>query len=196
MKHLNTLPDEQLVKLYIEGNNTAFDLLLRRYESKVFTYLISTLKSHEQAEDYFQDIFVKIVVQLKNRQYEEAGKFSSWVIRLAHNHIIDHYRTSPNSVTISEEENGIDLQNNIHISSETNREKEMIDQQTLREVKELIKLLPQTQREVVTMRIYDELSFKEIAQKTNCSINTALGRMRYAIINLRLLANKYGVERA
>ena len=139
MKHLNTLPDEQLVKLYIEGNNTAFDLLLRRYESKVFTYLISTLKSHEQAEDYFQDIFVKIVVQLKNRQYEEAGKFSSWVMRIAHNHIIDHYRTSPNSVTISEEENGIDLQNNIHISSETNREKEMIDQQTLREVKEFLK---------------------------------------------------------
>lgn len=194
MKHINTLPDEQLVELYIQGNNTAFDILLRRYESRVFSYLMSTLRNQEQAEDFFQDIFIKIVVRLKNKQYEETGKFASWIMRIAHNHLVDHYRTSPEGIIVSDEENGLDLQNSIFISSDATREKEIIDQQTLSEVKELIKLLPDAQREVLKMRVYEELSFKEIAQKTNCSINTALGRMRYAILNLRQLANKYGVE--
>lgn len=194
MKHINTLPDEQLVELYIQGNNTAFDILLRRYESRVFSYLMSTLRNQEQAEDFFQDIFIKIVVRLKNRQYEETGKFASWIMRIAHNHLVDHYRTSLEGIIVSDEENGLDLQNSIFLSSDATREKEIIDQQTLSEVKELIKLLPDAQREVLKMRVYEELSFKEIAQKTNCSINTALGRMRYAIINLRQLANKYGVE--
>ncbi|MEE0521319.1 MAG: sigma-70 family RNA polymerase sigma factor [Bacteroidaceae bacterium] len=194
MKHINTLPDEQLVELYIQGNNTAFDILLRRYESRVFSYLMSTLRNQEQAEDFFQDIFIKIVVRLKNRQYEETGKFASWIMRIAHNHLVDHYRTSLEGIIVSDEENGLDLQNSIFISSDATREKEIIDQQTLSEVKELIKLLPDAQREVLKMRVYEELSFKEIAKKTNCSINTALGRMRYAILNLRQLANKYGVE--
>lgn len=194
MKHINTLPDEQLVELYIQGNNTAFDILLRRYESRVFSYLMSTLRNQEQAEDFFQDIFIKIVVRLKNKQYEETGKFASWIMRIAHNHLVDHYRTSLEGIIVSDEENGLDLQNSIFLSSDATREKEIIDQQTLSEVKELIKLLPDAQREVLKMRVYEELSFKEIAQKTNCSINTALGRMRYAIINLRQLANKYGVE--
>ncbi len=194
MKHINTLPDEQLVELYIQGNNTAFDILLRRYESRVFSYLMSTLRNQEQAEDFFQDIFIKIVVRLKNRQYEETGKFASWIMRIAHNHLVDHYRTSLEGIIVSDEENGLDLQNSIFLSSDATREKEIIDQQTLSEVKELIKLLPDAQREVLKMRVYEELSFKEIAKKTNCSINTALGRMRYAILNLRQLANKYGVE--
>lgn len=194
MKHINTLPDEQLVEQYIQGNNTAFDILLRRYESRVFSYLMSTLRNQEQAEDFFQDIFIKIVVRLKNRQYEETGKFASWIMRIAHNHLVDHYRTSLEGIIVSDEENGLDLQNSIFISSDATREKEIIDQQTLSEVKELIKLLPDAQREVLKMRVYEELSFKEIAKKTNCSINTALGRMRYAILNLRQLANKYGVE--
>lgn len=194
MKHINTLPDEQLVELYIQGNNTAFDILLRRYESRVFSYLMSTLRNQEQAEDFFQDIFIKIVVRLKNKQYEETGKFASWIMRIAHNHLVDHYRTSLEGIIVSDEENGLDLQNSIFISSDATREKEIIDQQTLSEVKELIKLLPDAQREVLKMRVYEELSFKEIAKKTNCSINTALGRMRYAILNLRQLANKYGVE--
>lgn len=194
MKHINTLPDEQLVELYIQGNNTAFDILLRRYESRVFSYLMSTLRNQEQVEDFFQDIFIKIVVRLKNRQYEETGKFASWIMRIAHNHLVDHYRTSLEGIIVSDEENGLDLQNSIFLSSDATREKEIIDQQTLSEVKELIKLLPDAQREVLKMRVYEELSFKEIAQKTNCSINTALGRMRYAIINLRQLANQYGVE--
>ena len=194
MKHINTLPDEQLVELYIQGNNTAFDILLRRYESRVFSYLMSTLRNQEQAEDFFQDIFIKIVVRLKNRQYEETGKFASWIMRIAHNHLVDHSRTSLEGIIVSDEENGLDLQNSIFISSDATREKEIIDQQTLSEVKELIKLLPDAQREVLKMRVYEELSFKEIAKKTNCSINTALGRMRYAILNLRQLANKYGVE--
>lgn len=122
MKHINTLPDEQLVELYIQGNNTAFDILLRRYESRVFSYLMSTLRNQEQAEDFFQDIFIKIVVRLKNRQYEETGKFASWIMRIAHNHLVDHYRTSLEGIIVSDEENGLDLQNSIFISSDATRE--------------------------------------------------------------------------
>lgn len=190
MKTLRALNDKELVELYTKGNNSAFDILLKRYEDKVFSYLLYSVKNQELAEDLFQDIFVKIVVRLKNGQYAENDKFSSWMMRIVHNHLIDYYRTSPTERIISNDESEVDLFNNPHIAVNENREQEMIDQQTLQEVKSLIALLPDPQREVLLMRVYDELSFKEIAQKTNCSINTALGRMRYAIINLRRLARE------
>ena len=196
MKHLHELADEQLVSLYQQGNNNAFDTLLKRYESKVFSYLIYSVKNQELAEDLFQDVFMKIVVRIKNRQYAENGKFSSWMMRIVHNHLIDYYRTCPTERIISNDESDVDLFNNADIAINENREQEMIDQQTLAEVKSLIALLPEAQREVLLMRIYDELSFKEIAQKTNCSINTALGRMRYAILNLRHMAFERGISMA
>ena len=196
MKHLHELADEQLVSLYQQGNNNAFDTLLKRYESKVFSYLIYSVKKQELAEDLFQDVFMKIVVRIKNRQYAENGKFSSWMMRIVHNHLIDYYRTCPTERIISNDESDVDLFNNADIAINENREQEMIDQQTLAEVKSLIALLPEAQREVLLMRIYDELSFKEIAQKTNCSINTALGRMRYAILNLRHMAFERGISMA
>lgn len=196
MKHLAELTDEQLVGLYALGNNGAFDTLLKRYEQKVFSYFLYSLKSQELAEDLFQDVFIKVIVRLKNGQYEENGKFSSWLMRIVHNHLIDYYRTTPSEKILSNDDTEVDLFSQAEIAVNENREQEMIDQQTLQEVRGLIALLPDSQREVLMMRVYDELSFKEIAQKTNCSINTALGRMRYAILNLRHMAYERGISMA
>lgn len=196
MKHLQKLTDEELVSLYMNGNNNAFDTLLKRYESKVFSYLLYSVKNQELAEDLFQDVFIKMVVRLKNKQYQESGKFASWMMRIVHNHLIDHYRTMPTEKILSNDESEVDLFNHPSIAVSENREQELIDQQTLREVKSLIALLPDNQREVLMMRVYEELSFKEIAAKTNCSINTALGRMRYAILNLRHMAFERGISMA
>lgn len=196
MKTLHELADEALVRLYIQGNNSAFDTLLKRYEKKVFSYLLYSVKNQELAEDLFQDVFIKIVVRIKNGQYAENGKFASWLMRIVHNHLIDHYRTTPSEKVISNDSSEVDLFNNADIAINENREQEMIDQQTLKEVKDLIAKLPDSQREVLMMRVYDELSFKEIAEKTNCSINTALGRMRYAILNLRHMAMERGISMA
>lgn len=203
MNKINRLPDEQLVKLYTQGNNIAFDVLLKRYESKVFSYIYNTVKNQELAEDLFQDIFVKVVVRIKNGKYTETGKFSAWIMRIVHNHIIDHFRTDVSGKLVSTDEEPTDdngnmrhnsILNNSRFAINENREQEMIDQQTMKEVKELLDLIPDTQREVVLMRLEEEMSFKEIAEKTNCSINTALGRMRYAILNLRQLATQRGLE--
>ena len=194
MRKLQELADEVLVSLYTKGNNNAFDTLLKRYEGKVFSYLLYSVKNQELAEDLFQDVFIKIVVRLKNGQYAENGKFSSWMMRIVHNHLIDYYRTTPSARIISNDTTESNLLNKADIAINENREKEMIDQQTLNEVRELIALLPESQRQVLTMRIYDELSFKEIAAKTNCTINTAIGRMRYAILNLRHMANERGIS--
>ena len=196
MKHLAEHTDEQLVGLYALGNNGAFDTLLKRYEQKVFSYFLYSVKSQELAEDLFQDVFIKVVVRLKNGQYEENGKFSSWLMRIVHNHLIDYYRTTPSEKILSNDDTEVDLFSQAEIAVNENREQEMIDQQTLQEVRGLIALLPDPQREVLMMRVYDELSFKEIAQKTKCSINTALGRMRYAILNLRHMAYERGISMA
>lgn len=203
MNNINRLSDEQLVKLYTKGNNGAFDVLLKRYENKVFSYLYNSVKNQELAEDLFQDIFVKIVVRIKEGKYEENGKFSAWVMRIVRNHLIDHYRTDTSRKFISTDENAYSedessyhnsILNDISFAINENREQEMIDQQTMKEVKDLISLIPENQREVVLMRLEEEMSFKEIAEKTNCSINTALGRMRYAILNLKQLAMQHGLE--
>lgn len=196
MKQLNELSDEQLVSLYTQGNNSAFDTLLKRYKQKVFSYLLYSVKNQELAEDLFQDVFIKIVVRIKNGQYEENGKFSSWMMRIVHNHLIDYYRTTPSEKILSNDDSEVNLFSQAEIAMNENREQEMINQQTLQEVKNLIAQLPNAQREVIMMRVYEELSFKEIAAKTNCSINTALGRMRYAILNLRHMACQRGISMA
>ncbi len=190
MNNLRVQTDETLLRLYIDGNNNAFDVLLKRYESKVFTYLLYSVRAQELAEDLFQDVFIKIITTLRQKKYTEYGKFSSWVMRIAHNLVIDYFRQSKNDNTISNDEIEFDLFNNSSLELEDSIEKQMIDKQTLDEVKGLIGLLPQGQRDVVLMRFYQDLSFKEIADITGVSINTALGRMRYAIINLRKLAHE------
>ena len=196
MRKLHELTDEELVSLYTKGNNNAFDTLLKRYESKVFSYFLYSVKNQELAEDLFQDVFIKMIVRLKNGKYTESGKFSSWMMRIVHNHLIDYYRTSVADTVLSNDATETDLYSKADIVMNENREQEMIDRQTLEEVRSLIALLPKSQREVLLMRVYEELSFKEIAQKTNCSINTALGRMRYAILNLRHMAYERGISMA
>lgn len=190
MNNLRTQTDEDLLRLYIDGNNSAFDVLLKRYESKVFTYLLYSVRTQELAEDLFQDVFIKIITTLRQKKYTEYGKFSSWVMRIAHNLVIDYFRQSKNDNTVSNDEIEFDLFVNSSLGLEESIEAQMIDKQTLEEVKGLIGLLPQGQRDVVLMRFYQDLSFKEIADITGVSINTALGRMRYAIINLRKLAHE------
>lgn len=196
MKKLHELADEELVSLYSKGNNNAFDTLLKRYESKVFSYLLYSVKNQEIAEDLFQDVFIKMIVRLKNGQYTENGKFSSWMMRIVHNHLIDYYRTSVTDKVLSNDATETDLYSKADIVLNENCEQEMINRQTFEEVRSLIALLPESQRKVLFMRIYEEMSFKEIAQKTNCSINTALGRMRYAILNLRHMAYERGISMA
>lgn len=196
MRLLSESTDEQLVNAYMEGDNAAFDALLRRYESKVFTYIAYSVRNEEVAQDIFQECFMRIITKLQNGQYTDCGKFASWLMRIAHNLIIDHHRHSLTGSVLSADEPESDVLNNATLVGDDNREKEMIEQQTLSDVRALIRLLPLPQREVVLMRYYNELSFKEIAAATGVSINTALGRMRYALINLRRLANKYNISLA
>lgn len=188
MANLNAYADEQLVGMYINGNDTAFDILMRRYESKVFTYIQYAVKNQEQAEDLFQDVFVRVIVHLRSGKYTENGKFSSLVMRIAHNLLVDHYRKSNDNSFISSDDEELNILNSTDLAVNENREQEMMQQQLMSEVRYLITQLPANQREVLMMRFYDDLSFKEIADMTNCSINTALGRMRYAIMNLKKMA--------
>ena len=188
MKNLNAATDEMLVDMYIKGNDIAFDVLMKRYESKVYSYIYYSVKNQELAEDLFQDVFVKIVVRLRSGQYQESGKFYSWVMRVAHNLIIDHFRKTNDDKVVSNDEGEQDLFNDPSLAVNENREQEMIKEQMISDIKVLITKLPESQRQVLLRRYYEDMSFKEIAQKTNCSINTALGRMRYALLNLKKMS--------
>ena len=194
MDELRTQTDETLLRVYMEGDNGAFDVLLKRYETKVFSYLVYSVHSQEVAEDLFQDAFMRIITTLRQKRYTETGKFASWVMRIAHNLVIDHYRQTKGENMISNDETDFDLLNDRSLVNDDNVEKQMVDSQTLKDVKELVRLLPEKQREVVLMRFYQDLSFKEIAELTGVSINTALGRMRYAIMNMRRMAQENNVS--
>lgn len=196
MDNLQKCTDEQLVSLYVKGNNSAFNVLLSRYESKVFSYFACVVKDTELAQDLFQDVFMRIISTLRSGKYTEQQKFASWVMRISHNLVIDYFRHSTNDMTISNDEGEMDLFNNPCLADEDNAEQQFIDRQTLCGLEEIIKMLPENQQEIVRMRYYEYLSFKEIAQITGVSINTALGRMRYALINLRKLADQHNVSMA
>jgi RNA polymerase sigma factor (sigma-70 family) len=196
MNKLTSLADEQLVSLYTEGNNDAFDILLNRYESKVFTYVSYFVRNREVAEDLFQDIFMRVVSTLRSDRYTEQQKFSSWLMRISHNIVIDYFRHQKNEKNISNDETEVDLFNDIRLSDENNVETQMIRQQNLNGLQDIIKMLPQNQQEIIDLRYFQEKSFKEIAVLLNCSINTALGRTRYALINLRRLAQEYNISLA
>lgn len=188
MKTLNAATDEMLVDMYIKGNDNAFDVLMKRYESKVYSYIYYSVKNQELAEDLFQEVFMKIIVRLRSGKYQENGKFYAWVMRVAHNLIIDTFRKETDEKIISNDETEQDLFNDPSLAVNDNREQEMIQEQMVSDIKELIAKLPENQRQVLLMRYYEDMSFKEIAQQTNCSINTALGRMRYALINLKKMS--------
>ena len=189
METLRRMTDEQLVVSYSEGNNQAFDILLSRYENRLFSYIYFIVRNNELAEDIFQDTFVKAITTIRQGRYTENGKFPAWITRIAHYLIIDYFRQEKNENVVSNDDSEVDLLNNINLSERT-IESEIIEGQIKDDVRELVKLLPDNQREVVYMRFYQNLSFKEIAEATGASINTALGRMRYAILNLRRMAEE------
>ena len=194
MSTLKEMSDEQLALLYADGNNRAFDELLYRIQDKLFTYIICMVKDEELANDLFQETFVKVIVKLRNGLYKDSGKFAYWVNRIAHNVVIDHYREQKN-LRIIETPKTQNLQNLKSASIlESDREHSMVNEQVMEDVKRLMDALPATQREVVWMRYFEEMSFKEIAQATGVSINTSLGRMRYALINMRKLSKEHGVN--
>lgn len=187
MNTLNTMTDEELVVSYSKGNNQAFDCLLERYQNTLFNYIYFIVKNKNLTEDIFQETFVKAIITIKQGKYIESGKFKAWITRIAHNLIIDHFRQEKNENLISNDDTVVDLFNNMSLCEGT-IEESIIKDQITNDIKKLITLLPQNQREVLEMRYYQDLSFKEISDLTGVSINTALGRMRYAILNLRKMA--------
>ncbi|MEZ3531924.1 MAG: sigma-70 family RNA polymerase sigma factor [Muribaculaceae bacterium] len=184
-----SVTDEQLVKAYAQGNNEAFDTLLKRHQDRIYNYIVRIIKNEDIANDIFQETFVKAILTIKQGRYTENGKFPAWISRIAHNLIIDYYRQEKSENIQSADLDDVDVLNRKELCEET-IEDAIITEQIRDDVKYLIKELPYLQREVLTMRYYQNLSFKEIAELTGVSINTALGRMRYAILNLRRIATE------
>ena len=187
MAKFTGMTDEQLVKAYAQGSNDAFDMLLKRHQDRIYNYILRIIKNEDIANDIFQEAFVKAILTIKQGRYTENGKFPAWISRIAHNLIIDYYRQEKTENVQSADLNDVDVLNRKELCEET-IEDVIIYNQIHQDVKYLIKELPYLQREVLNMRYYQNLSFKEIAELTGVSINTALGRMRYAILNLRRIA--------
>lgn len=184
-----SMTDEQLVKAYAQGNNEAFDTLLKRHQDRVYNYILRIIKNEDVANDIFQETFVKAILTIKQGRYTENGKFPAWISRIAHNLIIDYYRQEKSENLQSSDLDDVDVLNRKELCEDT-IEDAIISEQIRDDVKYLINELPHLQREVLKMRYYQNLSFKEIAETTGVSINTALGRMRYAILNLRRIASE------
>lgn len=191
-KQLNRLADDQLVAAYAAGDNRAFDILLKRHQGRVFSYILSVVKNRDIANDLFQETFVKAISTIKQGRYSESGKFSAWISRIAHNLIIDFYRQEKNEALVSADDDAVDILNRKDLS-EINIEDCMVSEQIHEDVRRIIDALPENQREVLMMRYYRDMSFKEIAEATDVSINTALGRMRYAILNMRRIAEEKNI---
>ena len=193
MKNLQDMTDEELALSYADGNNRAFDLLLLRNQSKLFSYILFVVHDRDTAEDIFQETFVKVITRLQEGRYMVSGKFGAWIMRIAHNAIMDWYRDQAALRTVDTSADndlsklpGADLY-------EGNIENHYVNSQIMTDVRRLLDALPPMQREVVYMRFYQQLSFKEIADSTDVSINTALGRMRYALLNMRRMAKSYNI---
>lgn len=190
MENLNLMTDEELAIMYVDGDNKAFDLLLSRNQEKLFTYILFVVRDREMANDMFQETFFKVVSRLQQGKYIANGKFSAWLMRIAHNVIMDWYRQQrAQNIVDAPKEN--DLSNVGSTLLESSREGELVNNQVMEDVRRMMGHLPASQREVVFMRFYQQMSFKEIAEATGVSINTALGRMRYAILNLRRMTREH-----
>ena len=192
MKNVQQISDQELVHLYIKGNEACLAQLIKRHQRSMFTAIYLLVKNRALAEDIFQEAFIKIIHTLRAGNYNEEGKFGPWAIRIGRNLAIDHIRKQKRNVVITDSE-GNDILSYIQIA-EDSREDKLIQYQTEQSIKELVKLLPEEQREVLIMRHWGDMSFKEIADQTGVSINTALGRMRYALNNLRKMMDKQGVK--
>lgn len=189
MDDLTKRTDEELVALYAEGNNEAFDILLKRHHNKVYSYIYYIVKNKDLTEDIFQESFMKAIMTIRQGRYTDNGKFIAWISRIAHNLIIDHYRQERAENTVSPEDETLDIFNRRELSEGT-IEDTIVHRQIESDIRRLVKALPDNQREVLEMRYYKNMSFKEIADLTKVSINTALGRMRYAILNMRRMAEE------
>ncbi len=191
---LNSMTDEQLALAYVEGDDRAFDMLLERNKNKLFSYILFVVRNRDVAEDIFQDTFVKVIVRLQNGDYAPSGKFGAWLTRIAHNIIMDRFRAIQNDNTVDfDEDNDISKVEGQDFTDQS-IETCFVNEQVFMQVKHLMDKLPPTQREVVFMRFFQELSFKEIAEATGVSINTSLGRMRYAVLNLRRMIRRNKLE--
>ncbi len=193
MEKLKQMTDDMLVSMYVEGNNSAFDVLLNRHKDRLYYYIYFIVRSKEVAEDIFQETFVKAIIKLQEGRYQPDGKFGAWITRIAHNLVIDQFRQERNENLVSNDESEVDLLNNAALSEGT-IENKMVNEQVLCDVRALIDELPDCQREVVHMRYYQKLSFKDISEITGVSINTALGRMRYALLNMRRIASEKNIS--
>lgn len=185
MKNLSKSTDNQLVHAFRNGNNQALEILIARYRDKIFSTILFLVKDKYLAEDLFQDAFIKIIDTIRNNRYTEEGKFLPWAIRIAHNLCVDHFRKVKRApaVKTSDDHDIFELFN----FTEEAADKNLIQEETQERIRLMLNLLPQEQREVIVLRHYADLSFKEIAEITQCSINTSLGRMRYGLINMRKL---------
>lgn len=189
MNTLKNKSDEQLIALYVKGEMEAFDEIIDRHKDRIFTYILHIVKDEDLANDLFQETFVKTIMNIKEGRYAENGKFSAWLTRVAHNLIIDHYRQVKVERVQSTDNTELNILNRKELCEET-IEDSIVTSQIHQDIRRLIKALPETQREVLLMRYYKNMSFKEIADFTKVSINTALGRMRYALINMRRIADE------
>ena len=188
MHKSSSFPDSKLVKNYIQGDENSLEILIHRHKSKIYNFIFSKVLDRDTAEDVFQETFIKVIRTLKNGSYNEEGKFLSWVMRISHNLIIDFFRKS-NRMPKFQPSDDYDIFQFIN-DADPNVESKLINQQVVDDLKKLILQLPNDQKEVIKMRLYKDMSFKEISDVTGVSINTALGRMRYAIINLRKIVEK------
>jgi len=188
----SVLSDQELVKNYLNGNNASFEILLTRHKSRVFAFIMSKIKNRDLSEDIFQDTFIKVINSLQKGKYNEEGKFLPWMMRIAHNLMIDHFRKEAKmrKVRSTAEFDIFDVLDD----GNKNQEEVMMQTQVHTDLKVLIEQLPKDQKEVLKMRYFEDLSFKQISDLTETSINTALGRMRYALINLRKLAEKQHID--
>ena len=194
MKQYDGMADEALALLYVGGDNRAFDELLARNQQKLYNYILFVVRDPEQANDVFQETFVKAITKLQEGKYTDSGKFSFWLSRIAHNVIMDTFRqTKSEHIVEASEDNDLNKLRTQDLM-DLNRENEYVNSQIMQDVRHLMDTLPAPQREVVYMRFYQDLSFKEIAEATGVSINTSLGRMRYALINMRRLAKEHDLQ--
>ena len=183
MKTFNQASDTQLIRGFQEGNSNALEVLINRYKDKIFSSIFFLVKDKYLAEDLFQDVFIKVIDTLRNNRYTEEGKFLPWALRISHNLCVDYFRKVKRSPSIktSDDRDIFEVINVVEDSPET----KMMQAQSHDRVRKMLEMLPEEQREVIVLRHFADMSFKDIAQITNCSINTALGRMRYGLINLR-----------